>query len=574
MTHIFSTMSTSADLNKAFKEARGVERQAAATTKMSITVLANVSTQFLVKAIYTSLIFNGINPDIYESAFDQWEFELSNPDSEANRRQSDYTLLLLSSTQLINGNNRVKDPREFAANLRRLLTRYKEQGHRDIFMVLPEAIREGFDQTSIFYRAVKSFREELQSQLDGVVHFVDIDPLIMEFGFEKWHPTKFLMTAKLCCHPNCFPLYGSYLSIFLQSLLRRRTRLIVTDLDNTLWHGVVGEVGWEGVGLDHASEGYPHLMLQRYLLSLKEAGVLLAICSKNSFETVKAVFDSRKEMVLNFNDFVAQEISWAPKSEGIRRILRELNLTETGVMFLDDSKFEREEVKRSFPEVMVPELPGTPETWCEFLSRQGCLTVARVNEDDLTKSRTYLAEKQRKVDAEGHTDYSTFLTDLSLTIVPEKISESNFQRVLELIHKTNQFNLTTKRLSATQLKMLLSNNEYFCYCYSLQDKYGNYGIIAVFIAEKTTDDWRVHTWLMSCRAMGRGVEDSVFDHFLSTAVSSDGTVFAEYLPTEKNKPISDLLEKMGFNSHLQNHTKSFTVGKNTNPKAPHIRIAS
>jgi FkbH-like protein len=567
----FSTSSTASDLNKKLKEAKSEELQSRVNTKISITVLANFSTQYLVNSIYTSLIFNGINPDIYESSFDQWEFELNNPESETYRRNSDYTLLLLSSTRLIL--NRSKNPREFAANLKSLLIRYKEKCRGEIILVLPESIREGFDQTSYFHQWVKLIKKELQQELKNVVHFVDIDPLIMEFGLERWHSSKFLVSAKLCCHPNCFPLYGNYLSSFLQSLLRRPTRLIITDLDDTLWDGVVGELGWEGVGLDQNSKGYSYLMLQNYLLSLKEAGVLLAICSKNSFEVAKKVFDNRREMILKFDDFVAHEINWDPKSENIKKILSDLNLTATGVMFIDDSKFEREDVKNNLPEVIVPELSEDAENWCEFLSKSGYLTIGRVNEEDLTKSSMYYAEKQRKEDAETFSDYSYFLKNLKLIITPEKVSSSNFDRVFELIHKTNQFNLTTKRLTWKELERFASHDDCFCYCYSLKDKYSDYGIISVFIAEKISNDWKINSWLMSCRAMGRGVENAVFDHFLSVMLTEGETVFGEYVETEKNKPIADLLEKMGFTENSQNSTCSFTVGKNKNPKEEYIKIA-
>lgn len=567
---IFNTSTTVSDLSKKLKEAKSQELQAAANTKISITVLANFSTQYLVNSIYTALIFNGIYPDIYESSFDQWEFELNNPESETNRRKSDYTLLLLSSTRLIL--NRMEDPHEFAANLRNLIIQYKAKCQGEIVLVLPESIREGFDQTSFFHQWVSVIKKELRQELQNIVNFVDIDPLIMEFGFEKWHSSKFQLNAKLCCHPNCFPLYGNYLSSFIQSLVRRPTRLIITDLDNTLWDGIVGEVGWEGVGLDKDSKGYPYLMLQNYLLSLKKAGVLLAICSKNSFEVAKKVFDNRIEMILKFDDFVAHEINWNPKSENIKRILTDLNLTRTGTLFLDDSKFEREDIRNSLSEVIVPELSENPEQWCEGLSKTGYLTIGKVSEEDLAKSSMYIAEKKRKDDAETYADYSSFLKNLNLSITPEKVSSGNFDRVFELIHKTNQFNLTTKRLTRKELEQLASSDHCFCYCHSLKDKYSDYGVISIFIAEKITSNWTINTWIMSCRAMGRGVENAVFNHFLSLMLAEGETVFGEYLMTEKNQPVADLLEKMGFTQNPENSTWAFTVGRNKNPQEEYITI--
>jgi len=572
MKYIFTKLSTVSDLGKKFNTAKSKEVRSLCKTGVSITVLANFSTQYLVNSIFTSLVLNGVDPNIYESSFDQWEFELNNPESETNRREADYTLLIISSTRLIQDRNICAH--EFAMNLKSLLMRYKVKNSGEIILVLPESLRESFDQTSIFYRFVKKFRKELHQELENLVYFMDIDPLIMDFGFEQWHPSKFLLTGKFCCHPNCFPLYGNYLSTFILSLIKRPIRLVIVDLDNTLWNGVVGDVGFEGVDLDRESNGYHHLMLQSYLLSLKETGVLLAICSKNSLGVARSVFDNRKEMILKFDDFVAYEISWDPKSQGIRRILEQLNLTEAGVMFLDDSKFEREEVKSNIPDIMVPELPEKIENWCEYLVKTGCLTIGKVNEEDLKRSSMYYAETQRKNEAENHLDYSTFLNNLALVISPERVDRQNFDRVFELIHKTNQFNLTTPKYSLTELEKLTLREDVFCYCYRLEDKYSEYGIIAVFISEKITDGWNIITWLMSCRAMGRGVENAIFQHFITRTLSIDETVFGKYYPTDKNKPVSNLLTKIGFIDINGDDRLAFTVGKQKTPAASHIKDSS
>lgn len=569
MKYLFTTTSTASDLNKKYKIANGADIRGRCKSRVSVTVLANFSTQYLVKAIFASLVFNEIDPIIYESAFDQWEFELSNPESETNKRRSDYTLLIISSTRLMQ--NRDKSPYEFAINLKNLLTRYKAKDSGEVIVVLPESLREGFDQTSIFYDFVKEIKKELLRELAELVHFVDIDPLIMEFGFQKWHPAKFLTAGKLCCHPNCFPLYGNYLSTLILSLVRRPTRLIIVDLDNTLWHGVVGDLGWDGIVLDRDSKGYHHLMLQRYLLSLKEAGVLLAVCSKNSIDIAKKVFERRREMILKFDDFVAHEISWGPKSQGVKRILEDLNLTENGVMFLDDSKFEREEVRSKYPSILIPELPDEIEDWCEYLVKSGSLTIGKVNKEDRLKSAMYYAERQRKNEAQHHSDYLDFLNNLCLVITPEVVDSRNLDRVLELIHKTNQFNLTTRRHSSTELRRLAAQDDTFCYCYSLKDKYSEYGIIGVFIAEKSADGWHINTWLLSCRAMGRGVENFIFQHFISKALCSNDTIFGQYFPTDKNEPVNDLLSKMGFVSTSVDGMRSFRVGEQHNPQISFIK---
>jgi FkbH-like protein len=566
---IFSTVSTVSDLSKKMKEAKSKERLLAAKTRVSLTILANFSTQYLVQSLYTSLVFNGINPDIFEAPYDQWEFELGNPESETYKRNADVLILALSSTRLVL--ERDKTVTDLCARIKRVLVRYKQASRSEVLLVLPESLREGFDPTSVFHRFVATVRMQLREALGSVVHLVHIDPLIMEFGFERWHSTKFLISAKLCCHPNCFPLYGDYLSCFVQSLIKNPVKLIVVDLDNTLWQGEVGEVGWEGVGLDKEGGGYPHLMLQKYLLELKRSGVLLAICSKNSRTVVKSVFDNRPEMILSFDDFVASEINWNPKSEGIRNILTQLNLTTDGVQFLDDSRFEREEVRAQFPELIVPELQENKETWCDDLSKTGFFTVSKDAGKGETRSMLYSIESQRIEESKKHANYSEFLKSLNLELFPRKVGPENFDRVFELIHKSNQFNLTSRRLSRAELSGLASNENVFCFCYGLKDRYSDYGIISVFIAERIDSSWEINTWLMSCRAMGRGVEMAVFDHFLRHRLQANQTIVGEYRPTEKNKPVSDLLPKIGFSENNPGGTWVFVVGKDTHRKAEYIR---
>jgi FkbH-like protein len=565
---LFSTASTATDLSKKYKEARSAERLAATRTSVSISILGNFSTQYLVSSIYTSLVMNGVKPDIFEASYDQWELELSNPDSETNRRNSDFIIVALSSTRL------VLEPENssvaLSERIARLLLAYKDKSNSEVVLVLPESIREGFDQTSLFCSFVRDMKSRLREKLGGSVHLVDIDPLIMEFGFERWHSKKFFISAKLCCHPNCFPLYGDYISCFLQSLIRTPVKLIIVDLDNTLWRGIVGDVGWEGVGLNKETGGYSHLLLQRYLVELKKSGVLLAVCSKNSTEVAESVFVNRPEMLLGLDDFVAREINWDPKSKNIRKILSDLNLTTTGAVFLDDSRFEREEVRAQFPDLIVPELPESSEDWCEYLSKSGWFTIGRSAPDGAEKSAQYFAEIRRNEDAQKHQDYSEFLRNLDLVLSPRRVSEDNFDRVFELIHKSNQFNLTSRRLSRKELTDMAADRNTFCFCYGLKDQYSDYGIISVFIAEYSEPHWKINTWLMSCRAMGRGVELGVFDHFLSQIAGENVEIVGTYVPTDKNKPVIDLLERSGFVGQT-GEPCTFLVGLHKNPRADHIR---
>jgi FkbH-like protein len=548
--NLFNAKSTVKDLSKNYDDKLEISLKKDVYTKVSIAVLGNFSTQYLVKAISLSLEANMIYPEIYESGFDQWEFDLRNIDSEIHKRKPDYLVITLSSQFLINcAGNR---PNEFVANLKHLIEAYKERCKGDVILTIPESMREGYDQSSPFYSFVNELQLEFQKQLTDLVLLVDLDSLIMEFGMSSWYPEKYLHLGKFSCHPNCYPMMGNRIANAIISLIKRPIRLIVVDLDNTLWGGVVGDDGWENVDLSVDSVGYFHLMLQRYLLSLKNSGVLLAISSKNSHEVAKKVFDNRPEMVLKFDDFICTEINWGPKSESVSRILKKLNLTETGIMFLDDSAFEREEVRSQHENIIIPDLSSNVQNWCYLLSKSGYFSISKISTDDVNKSTQYLVELQRQEELSSSDNFDDFLKKLDLKLYASDVSDENFDRVFELIHKTNQFNLTTKRYSRTELQEILQDKNYICKCYRLQDKYSDYGIIGLFFLRSLSSQlsWEIDTWLMSCRAMGRGVERAIFGSFINTQIQIGSIVQAEYIKTPKNNPVSTLLESVGFTKKL------------------------
>lgn len=566
----FTTKSTTLELGKALRAARARLEGEPERTPVSIAILSNFSTQYLSQAILTSLVNNGLNPQICETSFDQWELELNNKESHTHSQSADFLILTLSSTRLIQDPRVSSDPSGFVNYLRNLIVQLQNHHNCEIILTLPENLHAGYDHTSFFYKVVSQLRSDLTQELRELVHLVDLNPLIMEFGFERWEPGKYLANGQFSCHPNCYPLFGSYLANFIRNLVSRSTKLVITDLDNTLWSGVLGDLGWREIGLERDGSGYPHLALQRYLRDLKQSGVLLALASKNHENYVREAFENRREMILNWSDFAAIRINWNPKSQNIKEILTELNLSASGVVFLDDSKFEREEVRSSISGVIVPELPEDISSWCSFLSRSGLFTIGRTGAEDVMRLAFYEGERKRRNEAALYSSYDDFLKDLKLEVTVNRIDDSNFERVFELIQKTNQFNLTTKRLSRTELLNLTARDDCTCLCYQLSDKFSDYGIIAVLIAERKICSQELNTLLMSCRVMGRGVEMFIFDHFVQNYLSTDEVILGEYTPTQKNQPAADLLEKLGFEPIPESTEWHFKKGCNQNPSASHI----
>jgi FkbH-like protein len=372
------------------------------------------------------------------------------------------------------------------------------------------------------------------------------------------------MLSKIPHHPNLTPAVAASLADFIWSLELRPTRLVITDLDNTLWAGEVAELGWDNVGLDAAGSGYPHLILQRYLLDLRAKGTLLAVASKNTEAVALEVFQRRREMLLRIEDFSAVAVNWQPKSSNIENILNELNLTSARVTFLDDSVLERTEVSSWFPDIYVPDLPESPEEWPYFLASSKMLSLGRTGGEDADRVAMYEQETERKKGAQNHASYDDFLRELQLTVTATPLSESNLARAGDLVKKTNQFNLTVMRSSESELKAIMNSPDHISYVYSLADKFGSYGNISVVILERSTVGWRIHTWVMSCRAMGRQVEYAVFRHIIGKLPEAEDVLYGAYVSSDKNTGLQGFLQSLGFTEVPELPWLRFDVKTNAN----------
>ena len=236
-----------------------------------------------------------------------------------------------------------------------------------------------------------------------------------------------------------------------------------------MWGGVVGDVGYDGVDLNYESTGLQYLNLQRFLLSLNEKGIILSMCSKNTEKIALEVFRKRKEMILKLENFTNYRINWNPKSQNINEIINELNLTPSGTCFIDDSKFERQEVRFRNKEIYVPEMPEDKTQWVEFLLLSNKFIIPSVKEEDKERTNFYKQESKRITLKKGTNNIDQFLKSLKLTMKVKKLTKDNSDRAFDLINKTNQFNLTTKRYEKSNFNKMLKNN--LAYSYSLTDNF-------------------------------------------------------------------------------------------------------
>ena len=471
-----------------------------------VAVLGNFSTQFIAGAMRLALLHRSVLADVYEAPFDQWERLLLDPESELIRFRPEVTLLLLtgrSATPDLDERVESALDKARAAGLKRVVVVRTEPHPQDLSLAALEVL----------------------------------------LAPSPWFAERFWSTAKLPFHPN----HTWYVARFLSGIVRNHVSLlvkvIVTDLDQVLWGGIIGEVGPHGIELAEGS----HLRLQRFLRSLRDRGVLLVVNSANNEADALEPFDTRPEMLLKRSDFSVFVANWEPKSKNLQRIASELNVGLQNVCFLDDSPFERNQVRAVLPEVMVPELPTEHELTVPFLEATGDFVVPVATDEDARRAELVEIETKRASDRGRAGTLEEYYRSLNMALSPVRVDAGVMDRVVQLIHKTNQFNLATRRHNRETVEAWTADPSVYCTAFDLSDRYGPYGLIGVLIAIPAGPDYAIDTWLLSCRAMGRTVERGMFAH-LAGWLQARGVrrVLGEFIPSKKNASVKDIYPALGF----------------------------
>ncbi len=522
-------------------------REAGSTSLPTIrlAIAGNYSTQFLAKGLPLALAARGVQLQLLEGGYNAWQPDFLDPNSALHAFKPTHVLLALTSIELLYGS--LRTPERVVQSIVEAVGALLIRSQARVLITLPEPLQDERSDQSAAYAWRRETRTRLQSAFeDSRVSFIDIDPLVLRAGEAGWYDDRYYDSAKLPFHPDRTPRVLEYLAAAITGTVLPQCKLVICDLDDTLWGGRVGDDGWRGVDLDAAGAGRHHLRLQHFLQGLTRQGVLLAIASKNEARPVHEVFAQRPEMILRLEDFVATQIHWEPKSASVERILSTLNLTSSGVVFLDDNPVEREEVRQRFPDLFIPELSSSPAGWVPALIETGLFDRRVLTEDSAHRQRMYQENSQRDAQLKASGSIDSFLSglDMEMTVYD---AATHRDRVVELVQKTNQFNLTTRRYDWSEIDAIAKDG--FAFCYRLTDRFGDNGVISVLIAKKSEADWEfsVDTWLMSCRVMSRSVENAIMDDLLRR-LSALGArrLTGSYIPTAKNAPVKDLYDRLGF----------------------------
>jgi FkbH-like protein len=405
-------------------------------------------------------------------------------------------------------------------------------------------------------RQINRELRRMAAQFRGV-YGLDYDALVARHGAAHWHDERKWLMARLPIAANHLVDMAREWMRFIVPLSGRTAKVLVVDLDNTLWGGVIGEDGMTGIKIGPEYPGAAFQALQRALLDLSRKGILLAVCSKNNLDDAMEAIEKHPGMLLRAKHFAAVRINWMDKAQNLREIAQELNVGIDALAFVDDNPFEREQVRAALPEVTVIDLPKNPLEYSAAVRNCAVFERLTLSDEDQQRTAMYAEQKQRASAEQTFQSKEDFFRYLEQEAELEAVSDLTLARVSQLTQKTNQFNLTTRRYSEAQIAEMSSRPEWQIYSIKVRDRFGDHGLVGVAITHDQGEQCEIDAFLLSCRVIGRTVETALLAHLAESAAHRGRKqLFGWFLPTKKNAPARDFYEQHGFKRQESNGTGS------------------
>lgn len=524
-------------------------------------VLSNGTTALLAPALTASFLRRGVLVDVVEAPFDLALQTVLDPASDFMAAMPDAVLLAFDHRILakpVNAASSDEAERSIDAALDHV-NMIRDAVHDTLAVPVllqtlaapPTPVLGSIDRrlSGSGHALTYAFNARLVPSLDGSVDvLLDVAALAAAIGLDVWYDDKQWHMAKLPFSQHAVPLYADAVSGVIAGLLGLNRRCLVLDLDNTLWGGVIGDDGLDGIQLgqgDPAGEAY--LEIQRMALDLRRVGVVLAVSSKNNDDTARLPFREHPDMVLRESDIAVFQANWSDKASNLEAIALALDLGLDSFVFLDDNPVERAQVRAALPLVAVPELPADPARIPVVVRAARYFETPVLSNEDKVRADDYTARAKR-IELKGKTrDLSAYLESLDMEISFAPFDDAGRPRITQLVNKSNQFNLTTRRYSESQIAAFGRDPSTLTLQIRLKDRFGDNGMISVLICTSDGATWTIETWLMSCRVLGRGVEQAVLNEVVAHAVARGiKTVRGSYVPTDRNALVRDHYANLGF----------------------------
>ena len=533
----------------------------AAFTPFRLGVVSNATTGLLTPCLEATALRYGIDLEPVTAAFGQTVAEALNPQSPINRARADAVLLALDhrGLPLADRPGEADDGgvAESLAQIRTMAEGFLQAGCKTVLLQTLAAPPEPLFG-SLEPRVAGTLRQRIDhcnrllidemAAMGGTLF--DVAGLAATVGGERWHDPPLWNQARLAFSPDFLPLYADHLLRLIAAVLGKSRKCLVLDLDNTLWGGVIGDDGLEGIALAQGDpRGEAHLAVQRTALALRQRGVILAVCSKNEEETARLPFRNHPEMILKESHIACFVANWGDKAGNLEMIARHLDIGVDALVLLDDNPAERAQVRGALPQVAVPELPADPALFVRTLLAAGCFEAVSFTADDRLRADQYQANAGRALLRERSRDLDGFLRSLEMVVTFAPFDAVGRARITQLINKTNQFNLTTRRHTEARVAAMERDPALFTLQVRLRDRFGDNGMISVVICQRRDDCWQIDSWLMSCRVLNRRVEEAVFAHLIDNARQAGvRTLLGRHIPTARNGLVADHYARLGFSA--------------------------
>ncbi len=529
--------------------------------KIRIAILGDSATQLLVKAIKGYGFELGINFDIYEADYDQIERQIFDADSDLYIFKPEFVIILNSTQKLINKFYKVSklEKLKFADNKIETISNIYRAVTDKLsckviyfnYIEINDSIFGNYaNKTNIsFIYQIRKLNYELMnlSQSCKNLYINDLGAIHNIFGSNFAIDSKMFINSDIVFSIDFIPFVTKNLCDIILSIIGHFHKCVILDLDNTLWGGVIGDDGIENIQIGNLGIGKAFSEFQLWIKQLKERGIILAVCSKNYEQIAKGPFEKHPEMVLKLDDIAVFVANWDNKADNIKNIQSILNISFDSIVFLDDNPFERNIVKTHIPEITVPELPEDPAEYLSYLRTLNLFETASFTDEDELRTQQYKEEAQRIIVQKTFINEDDFLLSLDMESIVKPFDNFSIPRVAQLTQRSNQFNLRTIRYSEEEIKSVAESNDYFTLSFTLEDKFGDNGLISMIILKKHNSSLFIDTWIMSCRVLKRSMENFVLNQIVNYALELGyNELIGEYIPTAKNSMVKEHYQKLGF----------------------------
>lgn len=551
---------------------RNLKRDITLMPTIKVALLGDTATQFLATAIKGWGVEFGYAIDLYEAEYSQVELQLTNPMSELHQFAAQYIVVFQSTHKWGEYHSLLSTEKQSHLADERLDFIRKICATTDskiIYFNYPE-IEDGVFgsytnrvESSFTYQVRKmNYELMLLSTQTPNLFICDVAGLQNKIGRDKLFDPVLYTTTEMILTLDAIPQVGKRVMDIIAAVQGKFKKCIILDLDNTLWGGVIGDDGLEGIQLGHGlGIGKAFTEFQMWIKKLKKRGIIVCVCSKNNEDIAKEPFEKHPDMVLRLDDISVFMANWETKVDNIRQIQQILNIGFDSMVFIDDNPFERNIVMENIPDIIVPDMPEDPALYLEYMYSLNLFETGSYSTEDKSRTLQYQLQAERVAFSKTFTNETDFLKSLDMVSTVEAFTKFNIPRVAQLSQRSNQFNLRTIRYTETEVEAMAKDSSFIPLTFTLRDRFGDNGLIAVVIMrEQDAETLFVDTWFMSCRVLKRGMENFTLNKMVAVARKHGyHRIIGEYLPTPKNAMVRNHYPDLGFVSMKGANTTQYIL---------------